>query len=156
LDPASVTVARIGNTIATAVLGLVALVALTVLLFASSLVPVAKLLLTVGLVVVLAGLAGWGLYWPGVRYRYASYRLGDHGIQIRRGVLWRSVTTVPKSRVQHTDVSQGPIDRSFGLATLVIHTAGTQEAVVTLGGLAHPVALAIRDYLIGGGEDDAV
>ena len=68
---------------------------------------------------------------------------------------WRSEISVPKSRVQHTDVSQGPLQRRFGLATLVLHTAGTQHAAVSLSGLSHEAALQIRDYLIEGGPDDA-
>jgi len=64
--------------------------------------------------------------------------------------------TVPRSRIQHTDVSQGPLQRPFGLATLTVHTAGTQFAAVPLSGLAKEVAEAIRDQLIGGVEDDGV
>ncbi len=103
-----------------------------------------------------AALLAWSLYWPGLRYRHASYRVAERGLWIRRGVLWRSEISVPKSRVQHTDVSQGPLERRFDLATLVLHTAGTQHAAVSLGGLSHAAALAIRDYLIEGGDDDAV
>lgn len=98
----------------------------------------------------------WCLWWPAVRYRHASYRLNERGLWIRRGVVWRSEISVPKSRVQHTDVSQGPLQRRFDLATLVLHTAGTQHAAVSLGGLSHSAALAIRDDLIEGGPDDAV
>ncbi len=63
---------------------------------------------------------------------------------------------MPKSRVQHTDVSRGPIERGLGLATLIIHTAGTEQAAVSLSGLPHADAYRIRDFLIEGGEDDAV
>lgn len=155
LDPRSVTVARISAAVWLAVLaaplGIVAAVLLVV--FGLGVAPLAW----VG-----AGAAGyvafslWSLYWPAVRYRHASYRLDDRGLRIRRGVVWRSEILVPKSRVQHTDVSQGPVQRRFGLATLVLHTAGTQHAAVSLGGLPHEVALAIRDDLIEGGLDDAV
>ncbi len=96
-----------------------------------------------------------------LRWKYAAYRVGPNRIKIRRGVLWRSVIDVPRSRVQHTDVSQGPVERNFGLATLVIHTAGTQHASVSLGGLPKDAAYAIRDHLLVGGtgegsSDDAV
>ena len=53
--------------------------------------------------------------WPQIDYRYTSYRVDDLGIEIRRGVFWRAVINVPRSRVQHTDVSQGPLERRFGL-----------------------------------------
>jgi membrane protein YdbS with pleckstrin-like domain len=58
--------------------------------------------------------------------------------------------------VHHTDVSRGPLERGIGLATLIIHTAGTEAASVTLGGLPGDAALEIRDHLIEGGRDDAV
>ena len=77
-------------------------------------------------------------------------------MSIRRGVVWRSEISVPRSRVQHTDVSQGPLQRRFGLATLILHTAGTHHASVSLAGLPHAAALAIRDYLIEGGAGDVV
>ena len=83
-----------------------------------------------------------------MRYRYIRYRTDENGFTIRRGVLWRGVTSIPKARVQHTDVVQGPIQRRFGLARLVIHTAGTQDASVSLSGLSYEKALLIRDFLI--------
>jgi uncharacterized protein len=55
---------------------------------------------------------------------------------------------VPRSRVQHTDVSQGPLERKHGLGRLVIFTAGTQHSRVELPGLAHHTALDIRDRLL--------
>ena len=95
-------------------------------------------------------------FWPELAWRYAGYRIGSDGIEIRRGVLWRSVRVVPLSRVQHTDVGQGPIERSFGLATLTIFTAGTAHAAVPLEGLSHADALSIRDLLVAVGRDDGV
>ena len=70
------------------------------------------------------------------------------------GIFWRSETFVPRTRVQHTDVVQGPLQRLFELATLIVHTAGTQDASVGLGGLSYETALPIRDFLIGGDEEE--
>lgn len=94
--------------------------------------------------------------WPALEHRHLSYRLSERGIEIRRGVFWRQVITVPRNRIQHTDVSQGPLERRFGLATVLVHTAGTEFARVSLPGVEHQRALAIRDHLMAGGEDDAV
>jgi membrane protein YdbS with pleckstrin-like domain len=101
-------------------------------------------------------LTWWLVAWPPVSYRYVSYRVDADGLEIRSGVYFRSVTTVPKSRVQHTDVSQGPLQRKYGLATLTVHTAGTENAEVQLPGLPHDVALLIRDHLLPGNTADAV
>lgn len=134
---------------------------------------------TLGLVVALVSLAsvlsgthrlliasGWLLlnglvsahawFWPALSYRYTAWKLDQEGMHIRQGVLWRSETSIPRSRIQHTDVSRGPLQRGFGLATLVIHTAGTQNASIPLSGLSYEHAMAVRDHLIEGGEDDGV
>jgi len=105
----------------------------------------------------LSGAAAWHLRrWPRIAYAYASYRLDDLGMEIRKGVYFRSITNVPRSRVQHTDVSQGPLERRFGLGTLVVHTAGTTNAKVTLAGLDYETARRIRAHLIPGAQGDAV
>jgi membrane protein YdbS with pleckstrin-like domain len=101
------------------------------------------------------GLLGWHAErWPALAYRHTRYRVDLDGIEIRRGVYWRSVTQVPRSRVQHTDVSQGPLERRYGLGTLVLYTAGTDHARVILPGLAHEDATALRDRLkpVDGGD----
>lgn len=94
--------------------------------------------------------------WPRLHYRHTRYRVDDQGIEIRRGVWWRVVINVPRSRVQHIDVSQGPLDRRYGLGTLVVYTAGTDHAKVELGGLEHGRALRIRAHLLPSGAGDAV
>jgi membrane protein YdbS with pleckstrin-like domain len=97
----------------------------------------------------LLALLAWVLQrWPALDYRHLSYRVDQAGLEIRRGVFWRRVINVPRSRIQHTDVSQGPVERQYGLGTLAIHTAGTEHARVELPGLRHDVALAIRDHLL--------
>jgi membrane protein YdbS with pleckstrin-like domain len=114
-------------------------------------------LVLVPLWLVLFSAVAWQMRrWPAIAYRHASYRVDDLGIEIRRGVYFREVTSVPRSRVQHTDVSQGPLERRFGLGTLVIHTAGTAHSEVTVAGLDHTVAGRIRDHLLPGTKGDAV
>ena len=114
-------------------------------------------LICAGVGVVLMWLWLMALFWPRREYKYASWKLDDVGLEIRKGVLWRHRITVPRARIQHVDVSQGPLQRNFGLAELTIHTAGTQNSSVKLEGLAHPVARGLRDELISKREfGDAV
>jgi uncharacterized protein len=97
----------------------------------------------------MVALLGWlAIWWPRIDYRHWSYRVSDDGIEIWSGVVWRQTVTVPRSRVQHIDVSQGPLERSYGLATLSVYTAGTQYSKVDLPGLDHGLALALRDALL--------
>jgi membrane protein YdbS with pleckstrin-like domain len=94
--------------------------------------------------------------WPAARHERLFYLIDEGGLRIRRGVFWRKVIWIPISRVQHTDFSQGPVQRSFGLATLTVHTAGTAGASISLSGLDHGVAARLCDHLRPDRATDAV
>ena len=80
-------------------------------------------------------------------YRRLGYRLTDRLLQSVRGWLFHVDTLVPFVRVQHIDVTRGPFDKMFGTASLVVHTAGTHNSVVTVNGLAPDTASQIRDTI---------
>ncbi len=84
---------------------------------------------------------------PGRIYRRWGYDMGDEQLRILRGFLWRTDTIVPFNRIQHIDVAQGPLQRLFGLSTLIVHTAGTHNSIVTLPGLATANAEEMRDTI---------
>ena len=88
------------------------------------------------------------IFWPNLDYNNLRWRLGDIGLEIHRGVLWRHQISVPVARVQHADVAQGPLQRHFGLGTLIVHTAGTQNSSVELDGLNHDLAVRLRDEIV--------
>ena len=81
------------------------------------------------------------------RYQARGYQLGEDRLRVVRGLVFRSDTVVPFGRVQHIDVHQGPIERGYGLGTLVLHTAGNHNASVSLPGLAHDDAMAMREAI---------
>ncbi len=85
---------------------------------------------------------------PRIRYETTWVGLDADGLAFEHGWLWRHQISVPRSRIQHTDVTQGPLERRFGLATLVIYTAGTEHASIPIEGLSHDTALAVRDALL--------
>ena len=78
-----------------------------------------------------------------------GYRLAPTLLQVVRGWLFHTDTVVPFVRVQHIDVTRGPLDKAFGTATLVVHTAGTHNSIVTLPGLAPGRAAEIRELIRG-------
>lgn len=102
----------------------------------------------IALVGVLVFLVGW--VYPKAAYQHASWRVNADGLEIRRGVWWRHRIIVPHSRIQHSDIDQGPLQRVFSLATLVINTAGTQDASIQLSGLTFETAERLRDELMNG------
>lgn len=78
------------------------------------------------------------------RWRYAFTGTELH---VQRGWLVRLYTVVPVVRVQHIDLGQGPLERGARVATLQLHTAGTEHSLVVLPGLALARAEAIRDAI---------
>ena len=81
------------------------------------------------------------------RYHARGYQIGADRLRVVRGLIFRSDTVVPFGRVQHIDVHQGPIERAYGLGTLVVHTAGNHNASVSLPGLGHDDAMAMREEI---------
>jgi len=153
LDPNTIRVERTASWIFSAIVGLFLLIQLIVNLFGGPWRIALGLALTIGV----GGFLAWPSHrWPEISYRHTFYRVDPQGIEIRRGVLWRRAIIVPKSRVQHTDVSQGPLQRRYALGTLVVYTAGTDHAKVELPGLSYARAMRIRDHLLPSGGDDAV
>lgn len=86
--------------------------------------------------------------WIGLRqFRHVAWRLDGDGLAIRRGRMYQRETRVPATRVQHLDLKRGPWQRHRGLATLVVHTAGTRHSAVTLPHLDSEDAERLRDIL---------
>jgi membrane protein YdbS with pleckstrin-like domain len=156
LDPRVIPLQQAVGWIVAAVLATGSLIGLFIVWAANRFSPLVLLALAPLWVLANAALAWHFHRWPAIDYRHTFYRVDDEGIEIRRGVYWRVVINVPRSRVQHTDVSQGPLERRFGLGTLVVYTAGTDHAKVDLAGLEHSLALRIREHLLPRERSDAI
>lgn len=97
-------------------------------------------------VIGLIGLSGITVA-PNRVYKRLGYALDDRLLRTVRGWLFHTDTVVPFVRVQHIDVTRGPFDKMFGTATLVVHTAGTHNSIVTLPGLSPERAAEIREAI---------
>jgi len=133
------------------VIGLVPLIPGTVISIVSGRMLVIPIALLISALLISVGLR----YIP--RY-IASFRceLNDDGLLVAHGVWWHKESFIPRSRIQHTDVNQGPIGRHFGIASLKVFTAGTQLSELEVPGLAHGDALTLRDQLLGRPGRDSV
>ncbi len=84
---------------------------------------------------------------PPRRWRRWGYAFTGTELHVEHGLFTRVHTIVPVLRVQHIDVQQDVLERLFKVATLVLHTAGTDDNVVILPGIARATAEAIRDTI---------
>jgi membrane protein YdbS with pleckstrin-like domain len=85
------------------------------------------------------------------RYRSWRYAERDEDLLVQRGLMVRKLSVVPYGRMQFVDVTAGPIDRLFGLATVQLHTAAAATDA-RVPGLARPEAERLRDRLAALGE----
>ena len=93
-------------------------------------------------------LAAWiVIFAPARRFRRWGYHMDADELQVQHGLLTQVHTVVPLDRVQHLDIAQGPLERSFGVSRLIVHTAGTLHSQVLLPGLPRETAERMRDEI---------
>lgn len=81
-------------------------------------------------------------------YSIRGYKVREKDIIHRRGVIFKNITSIPFNRVQHCEISQGPIQRIFDLHTIQIFTAGGSTSDLSIPGLKGDTAQKIKDFII--------
>jgi membrane protein YdbS with pleckstrin-like domain len=94
------------------------------------------------------------LWFARNRFRSWVYQERDEDLIVERGVLIHRLSVVPYGRMQFVDVSAGPIDRVFRLATVKLHTAAAASDA-RIPGLERDEAARLRDRLAALGEAKA-
>ena len=94
------------------------------------------------------------LWFARNRFRSWVYQERDEDLIVQRGVLIQRLSVVPYGRMQFVDVSAGPIDRVFRLATVKLHTAAAASDA-RIPGLERDEAARLRDRLAALGEAKA-
>ena len=74
--------------------------------------------------------------------------LREHDVAYRSGLYWRKTVILAFNRVQHVEVSSGPLQRKFGLASLKFFTAGGSSVDLKVDGLTHVRAEQMRSYIV--------
>lgn len=108
----------------------------------------------------LQGLAGLililALVAPPLAYARWRFCVDDRLMRMRYGILFVEERLVPVPRMQHIDLMRGPIERLFGLATLVVFTAGNEGSAFRVPGLAVGRAQELRDRILRARGDDLI
>jgi membrane protein YdbS with pleckstrin-like domain len=138
-EPQHLTINRVIVTIVFAILSIISLIIFV-------LTPL-KLWIYALILLLIFGLYSIIYFYLGAAYHHFSYFMNETGLYIHQGVIWRRKIVVPLNRVQHTDVTQGPIARKYKLAELIVHTAGTRNASVKIEGILQTDAEDLRESL---------
>lgn len=80
-------------------------------------------------------------------FEQKAYALRDKDVLYRSGWIVRRIHTCPFNRVQHSSVTSGILERRYGLATLILYTAGTNDADLQIPGLKEPDAHRIKEWI---------
>ncbi|MBV9447057.1 MAG: PH domain-containing protein [Streptosporangiaceae bacterium] len=102
-------------------------------------------------VLVIAAVSGVFLHR---KFRSWAYREREEDLLVSRGVLIRRVSVVPYGRMQFVEVTAGPMERWFKLATVQLHTAAAASNA-RIPGLERGEAARLRDRLAMLGEAKA-
>jgi len=88
------------------------------------------------------------------RFHAWGYAEREDDLLVRRGVMFSRLSVVPYGRMQFIDVTAGPLERSFKLATVRMHTAAAASDA-RIPGLDRAEAARLRDRLAEVGEAQA-
>ncbi|NLJ52520.1 MAG: PH domain-containing protein [Intrasporangiaceae bacterium] len=93
----------------------------------------------------------WGLWLIRRQVPAMSYLELTEDLVIRKGLMFRQVSSIPYGRLQYVDVQSGPLDRRYGMTTLQIFTASPATSA-TIPGLPIATAEEMRERLMARGE----
>ena len=108
----------------------------------------------VALAVVLLALAGFGWWVIGRNARAWGYAERDEDLYIKHGALFRELVAVPYGRMQFVDITAGPFEQLYGIASVRLHTASPRTNA-RIPGLPADEAAWLRDRLTDLGESQA-
>lgn len=82
-----------------------------------------------------------------IGFKKRKYAVREKDISYKKGVFFRSLTTVPFNRIQHIEIDQGPVARYFGLVALSVFTAGDSSDDLKVSGLLKKDAVQIKEFI---------
>ena len=109
-----------------------------------------------GALAALVAVLGLAWVWTVVGRTVRSWGYAERAddLLVTKGVLRRQLVVVPYGRMQFVDLTAGPLDRRFGLATVQLHTAAAATDA-SIPGLVPAEAARLRDRLAARGEATA-
>ncbi len=93
------------------------------------------------------------LIWIPLYFHRLRYGIEPDVLRMEKGVLWRKRATVPYSKITNVDITQGPLQRLFGVGKLQVQTAGYGgqsggEAEIVFAGVTAEELDTLRDEIM--------
>jgi hypothetical protein len=90
-------------------------------------------------------------FWIPKAYQAVEYFIENDSLKMQAGVVWKKNITIPYSKITNIDITSGPMQRKFGVATIHVQTAGYggqqgQKPELKINGIKDPIK--IRDIII--------
>ena len=128
-----------------AISSVVLLVVAAVLIF--SIRPLQQPLWIIAIVVIWLALTVGYAFVQTKSVTHKAYALRDKDVIFRSGWIVQKTSTCPFNRIQHSSVSTGLFERKFGLATLNLYTAGTDDSDLQIPGLKESDAYTMKEWI---------
>ena len=81
-------------------------------------------------------------------FPFLAYAVREKDVIHQKGWIIRRIKTCPFNRIQNCSVQSGPLERRYGLASLVVYTAGADGADIRISGLLHEEAEQLRHFIL--------
>lgn len=85
--------------------------------------------------------------WVPRKVKRTQYLLRERDVHLRTGCWWFRTVSVAINRIQHVEITQGPLERLNGLSELVVYTAGGFKSDVKVPGLETDLAQRLKAHL---------
>jgi membrane protein YdbS with pleckstrin-like domain len=102
---------------------------------------------------VFAGGSGLGIFLLLPIYRFKAtraigYAVREHDLILKSGLFWQKEVIQPIRRIQHVELTRGPLEKRLGFANVRLFSAGSARATFTIPGLRLITAARIRRHVL--------
>jgi len=82
------------------------------------------------------------------KVKHTKYLLRSLDLHLQKGLMWRKTVSVGINRIQHMEITQGPLERMLKLSRLAIYTAGGIRSDLNIPGLQTEDAQGLKSQLL--------
>lgn len=104
-----------------------------------------------GLMIFIAAMSALSfLYYLSIQrsFPFMAFAIRERDVMYQRGWITRSIKICPFNRIQNCTVQTGPLERQYGLASLIVYTAGSESADLRIPGLLQEEAEKFRHFIM--------